>query len=308
MALTILEAAKLSQNPLQQGIVEVFAKNNPVLQVMPFIDIAGNAYSYNREGVLPGIAWRGINESYTESTGVVNPQTETLAILGGDSDIDVALVKQGVGSADIRATYDAMKAKAASLNFLWTFFNSDGTDPRQPIGLRNRLIGAQVIDQGSTSGGDVLTLDKVDQLIDAVEGDPTALFMSRTLRRKLNALIGTSGALMLPSVDAFGNQVMKYRDIPIYTAPTDASMGPYGALFPFTEANPGGGAAASSSIYAIRFDVADGIHGIQTEPMSVRDLGEQQVKPVYRTRIEWYCGFAVKHPRAAARLRGIKNA
>jgi len=37
----------------------------------------------------------------------------------------------------------------------------------------------------------------------------------------------------------------------------------------------------------------------------VRDLGEIDEKPVFRTRIEWYCGMAVFHPRAAARLKGV---
>ena len=245
MALTILEASKLTQNTIQQSIVEVFASVNPILQTMPFVDIAGNAYTYNREGALPGIAWRGINESYTESTGVINPQTESLSIIGGDSDVDVALVKMGVGSADVRASYDAMKAKAASLNFLWSFFNADGSDPRQPVGLKSRLTGNQLIAAGATSGGDVLTLAMLDQLIDAVEGAPSALFMSRTLRRKVNALMRASNAAIETVADAFGKQVMAYAGVPILTAPIDAALGPYGALFPFTEANPGGGAAAS---------------------------------------------------------------
>ncbi|MEJ1931594.1 major capsid protein [Nostoc sp. NIES-2111] len=309
MAVTILEYAKLNNNPLAQGIVEVFASVNPVLQVMPFINIQGNAYSYNREGTLPGIAFRGINEAYTESTGVINPQTETLSIIGGDSDIDVALVKMGVGSADIRAAHDAMKAKAASLSWLFNFFNGNNqADPRVFDGLQRRLIGSQLIDAGATSGGDVLTLDMIDRLLDAVEGQPSALFMSRTLRRKVNALMRAAGAAIETVSDVFGRQVQAYAGVPILTAPTDAALGSYGPLFPFTEANPGGGAAASASIYAVRFDPADGVVGIQTGPMEVRDLGEQQAKPVYRTRTEWYSGFAVLHPRAAARLRGVKNA
>src|SRR3954465_5689517 len=117
-------------NALQTGIIEIFAANNPVLQRLPFVDISGNAYKYNREGALPGIAFRGINESYTESTGVINPQTETLTIYGGDSDYDVALVKMGAGSKNLRAAHDARKAKALSLTWLKTFF--DGNSRLQP--------------------------------------------------------------------------------------------------------------------------------------------------------------------------------
>ncbi len=42
--------------------------------------------------------------------------------------------------------------------------------------------------------------------------------------------------------------------------------------------------------------------------MDVRDLGELNDSPIWRTRIEWYAGLALYHGRAAARLRGISNA
>ena len=74
--LTLTEASKLIQNPLQRGVVETFARTSPVLERLPFMDVNGNAYSYNVEQTLPGIAFRDYNASYTESTGVVNPHTE----------------------------------------------------------------------------------------------------------------------------------------------------------------------------------------------------------------------------------------
>ena len=43
MALTLTEAAKLSNNIVLQGVVETIVKESPVLQVLPFIDIVGNA-------------------------------------------------------------------------------------------------------------------------------------------------------------------------------------------------------------------------------------------------------------------------
>src|SRR5262245_31113707 len=103
MALTILEAAKLISNPLAQGVVEIIAAENPILERMPFIDISGTAYRYNREGTLPGVGFRGLNEGFDESTAVLNPQVESLTILGGDMDFDRALIAMGAGSPDIRA-------------------------------------------------------------------------------------------------------------------------------------------------------------------------------------------------------------
>ena len=132
-----------------------------MLERLPFFDVNGQAYKYNIEQTMPGIAFRGINESYTESTGIVNPAVEPLFVLGGLSAVDRALVKTQGNVNNLRAVYDAMKAKAAALEYTKKFFKGDNsTDPNEFDGLENRLTGDQVVDQGATSGGDALTLAK----------------------------------------------------------------------------------------------------------------------------------------------------
>jgi len=42
MALTLAEASKLSNDMLLQGVVETIVKDSPILQQLPFIEIAGN--------------------------------------------------------------------------------------------------------------------------------------------------------------------------------------------------------------------------------------------------------------------------
>lgn len=301
--LTILEAAKLSSTPIQSGVVEIFAANNPVLERLPFVDIAGNAYKYNREGTLPGIAFRGVNESYTESTGVINPQTETLTICGGDSDYDVALVKMGAGSNNLRAAHDAMKAKSLTLTWLAKFFDGNSeTEPREFDGLNVRLSGTtQEINAGT--GGATLTLDMVDDLIDSIQGTPDALLMNKTMRRKINKLMRAAGQATEVVSDAFGRQILAYAGVPIGVVQDDAAGN---AILGFDE-DDGSGNLDTTSLYAVRMGL-DGLHGIQTEPMSVRDLGEISSKPAYRTRIEWYPGLVIKHPKAVSRLVHVNNA
>ena len=97
---------------------------------------------------------------------------------------------------------------------------------------------------------------------------------------------------------------MEYNGIPILVARED-NIG--NDILPFTEANPGGGAAASTSIYAVQLGDG-GLVGIQNQDISVRDLGELEAKPVFRTRVEWYASIALFHGRAVARLRGVKDA
>jgi len=50
-----------------------------------------------------------------------------------------------------------------------------------------------------------------------------------------------------------------------------------------------------------------GVIGIQNQGRDVRDLGELESKPVFRTRIEWYTSIAVFGGKSVARLRGIKD-
>lgn len=306
MSLTLVEAAKLAETPLQRGVIEVFPRTSAVLERLPFLPVSSDSYKYNQEEALPGIAFRGIGETYSESTGTINPVTETLSILGGVSDVDRALVKTQGNKNSLRAIHDGLKAKAAALRFTKTFFKGDSeSSPKEFDGLQVRLTGDQLIDMGSTSGGDTLTLDKLDELIDAVQGGPDVLFMNKTMRRKVNKLIRAAGQATETVSDAFGRQLSSYAGVPIGVIEDDETGA---AILSFAEAAPGGGSSLCTSIYAVRFGVKEWVSGLQCGGMDVLDMGLYSGGTAYRTLIEWICGMAVFHPRAAARLRGIKNA
>jgi len=295
--LTISEWEKLNPTPLASGIVEIFARENPVLANLPFMNVQGNAYKYNQETTLPGIAFRGFNEGYTESTGVINPATEALTIIGGDSDFDVAQIRMGTGSNDTRAVHDAMKAKALALSWLSTFFHGDsGTNPKEFDGLNNRLTGSQVIEAGTD--GAALSMSMLDELVDAIQGTSSILLMNKKARRQIIALGRASGVITV-SRDFFGREVEAYSGVPIGVIEDGADGNPI-----LTNTETQGTANDTTSIYAVKLG-ADAMHGIQTEAMDVRDLGEIDSKPALRTRIEWYSGLALKHPKCAARLKGV---
>jgi hypothetical protein len=197
-----------------------------------------------------------------------------------------------------------MKAKAASLTYTKKFFKGDNsTDPNEFDGLENRLTGDQLIDMGSTSGGDTLDLATLDELLDAVQGGADVIFCNKTMRRKISTLARAAGQAVEPISDAFGRQMTAYAGVPIAVIEDDSEGN---AIFPFTEDNPGGGAAASTSIYAVRFGVIEYVCGLQAGDMDVEDLGLNRTN--YETLVEWICGMGVFHPKAAARLRGIKDA
>lgn len=304
MAVTLVEAAKQSQNPIQSAIIEMYARSSDILAVLPFVTISGNALRYNREETLPGIGFRGVNEAYPESTGILNPVTEPLVIAGGDLDVDKFIVTtMGVSQ---RSVQEAMKVKSLALAWTKQFVKGDSkSDPRGFDGLQVRLTNNQLLWAGGTDGGDALSLSKLDELIDAVE-QPTHLLMSKAMRRRLTAASRNTsvGGFITYTKDSFGRTVSVYNDLPILIIDTDNEGN---SILGFDEVGATGSTATATSIYCVSLN--DGmLGGIQSGTMMTTDLGELETKPVYRTRIEWYAGIACYHGRAAARLGGIKDA
>jgi len=303
MGLTLVEAAKRSQNPIQSAIIEMYARNSDIMMVLPFDGIQGNALRYNREETLPGVGFRGVNEAYTESTGILNPITEPLVIAGGDLDVDMFIL-QTMGM-DHRSVQEAMKVKALSLSWTSQFVKGNSADdPRGFDGLQTRITGNQLF-WNDTGNGDALSLAALDEMIDAVD-NPTHLIMNKAMRRRLTQAARNPdvGGYISWDVDAFGRKIAQYNDLPILIADYDNEGD---SILPFDEVADGGGSAQNTSIYCVSFGTGM-LSGIQSDEMDVRDLGELETKPAMRTRIEWYAGIACYHGRAAARIGGITDA
>lgn len=307
-ALSLIEAMKVALNrgeTKRAGVIATFARASSLLARIPFKNIAGNSYAYDQEGALPGIAFRGINEAYTQSVGVINPASESLKIGGGDLAVDVAIIKMlGEGT---RATQEALKAKALSAAVTLKFFKGDSqTDAREPDGFQSRLLigGPQVIENGASNGGDVLSMFKLDTMIQRVAGPNKVIFapVQTILRITQAARTSTVGGYVQFNPDEFGRQIASYNGIPLLPVyPENDGTDP----LDFTEVGVGGATATASSIYCA--SLADGYcSGIQNGIMDVRDLGEQGATPTMITRVEWLIGMVIEHPRAVARLRGVK--
>ncbi|WNL50638.1 major capsid protein [Ruegeria phage RpAliso] len=303
--ITLLEAAKLNPGEvLRNTIIEHFARSSDLLRVLPFINVAGGAYVYNLEGQLPGVAFRGVNQGYEATAGIMNPQTETLRIGGGELKVDNAILK--MHGAEVRSRHELMQVKSLSLTIGSMLINGDSTtDPRVFDGLRTRIQGDQLLDAGSTDGGNALSVNALRDLIDAVE-NPTHLVMSKKMRNLLSSAAHDPqvGGYIAYDKDEFGNRVTMFDGLPIVVTDYDSAGRD---VIGFNEVGAGGDTATATSIYCANFG-DEGVTGLQNGVMEVRDLGEMQNQPAMLTRIEWLVGMAVLHGRAAARLRGIANA
>jgi len=307
MALTLVESSKLAlgrdETVLQGTVMELYARASDLMQYIPFQDIPGNSAMFNREIKLPSAGFRAVNEPYSESTGTVDRVQESLTIAGGDVDVDVFLMKTGGGNQ--RSAQESMQIKSLSLALTKTMIKGDSeATPKEFDGLQVRCIGNQLVANSTESGGGALSLAKLDELIDAVE-DPTQLLMNKTMRRRLSgaARLTSVGGYITFTLDSFGRRVTAYNDIPILIADKDNN---YDDIMPFTEA-AASGSSVCTSIYCLSF-ATNGVVGLQNGSMDVRDMGELDTKPVFRTRVEWYVSMAILRARAVARLRNIIDA
>lgn len=301
-AMTLLQAAKLADNPLDRMVRMKYAASTDLLRVMPFENIQGSAKKFNREKSMPTVAFRAVGGSYTPNNGDVDPQYEGLFIAGGELDVDTFIV--ATGAPGTREQKEAEKIKVLAHTISHAIVKGDSASTANTFdGLQARATGSRLVANGSTSGGDELSLTKLDEAIDLCPG-ANALVMSKATRRAITRGIraGIDSPLTYGK-DELGRQVAMYGDLPILIAD---GVDHINQSLAFDESNPGGGSAVGTSIYVVRIGM-DGVHGIQNAPPRAKDLGELQSQPVFRTRVEWFVGLAQETEDCVVRLYGIKT-
>jgi hypothetical protein len=294
MALTLAEAAKLSNDILLTGVIETVIQESPVLQVLPFIEIVGNGLTYNRENAAATAAFYDVGDSWTESTPTFTQITATLKILGGDADIDNFLMATRSNLQDLEAAIVQLKAKALQQKFEDTFVNGDtSVDAKAFDGIDKLCVSGQTVSMGTN--GATLTLAKLDELVDTVKGGkPQLLLMSKRSRRTLNGLARSAGAFLETDRNEFGQMVQFYDGIPI------------GACDYISDAKTVGTSTDCSTIYAMQS--GEGALAGLTAPggLAVERVGSLETKDATRTRVKWYVSLALFNTLKLARLIGVR--
>jgi hypothetical protein len=304
-------------DPLATSLVQMFDDFSPVFSEIPMDDVGDSMfYDYEQIKSLPSTGWRAFNTAWTDSTGVTTPYREYLKILGGEAKWDVQFANPKTISRQTE-----MKVLSAVKSWDAAFF--EGTpisDVNSMVGLRPRIGGNQLIQMAA--GGGTLTLAKVHNLIDAVpfstrqeqgmrrgEGIKKILYMNRTVRNKIDALLEAQTGTMQIIVDKdnFGRRVEMFRDAMIRVVET---TGDGTTTLGFDE-DPGDGVSDTASIYCVAF--GDGlVHGLRRtrgggKSLDVFKVDQLQAEPRGLIRFEGMYGIAADHPRAYARLYAITN-
>lgn len=300
MPLLRTEAEKLSNNVLEAGVIEEIIDKDAMFALMPFKRIVGKAYLYNREKSLSEAEFLDPYEDVPEGGADFEEVVARLRILIGDVDVDNFLDETMDDTNDQTAIQVAAKAKGMARKFQRTLaIGNSGTSPKEFDGLSTLCSASDQILSAATNGA-ALTFEMLDALIRRVPLGPDALVMRGGTHDAVLAMLRNLGGTTPEHVTLPGNgvDVPAYRRIPIIV----------NDFLPGDEVQ--GSASETCSIYAVRFNEADGLHGIFGGPAAgirVQPIGTLQSKDAERYRMKWYCGTALKSTRSLARLKGVAN-
>lgn len=300
MALTLVEASKLTQDMMVRGVIETIVSESMVLNYMPFADVVGNALTYNQENALPTAAFYAVGDTWTEDAPSFTQKTARLAIMGGDADVDNFLQRTYANPNDLAAAVVAAKAKAVGRKFSDTFFNGDvAVDTKSFDGLHKLIpAGQRLKANNNNANGGALTLDDMDAFIDLVKpGKPDALFLSKRSRRKLKQLRRNASNIIEVEIDQFGRRVEYYDGIPLVVDD-----------FILDNRTVGTSTGVCSAIYAVQFGYGRGILGIHNGGVQIEEVGSLETKDATRRRVKWYAAICNFRDIACAALEGITNA
>jgi hypothetical protein len=329
MAFTLDELKQGMSDKVSEQVVDIFLRESEILQLLPFDDCvaAGGAgstmtYTYLRK-VLPSTAeFRALNSDYTHSAATMEKQSADLKIFGGEFDIDRVL-KKAEGRYNNMAFQMEEKIKAAVSLFHYTLINGNSTSTNEFDGLDKMLIGTTseyntgaVIDLSNmtnTKSNADQFYEELTKLIRNTNAD--ALLLNTDMITKIQTVARLLG-YKTESEEAFGRRVtiidgVRMMDLKNhYTVSNNvATANPVvkkGISRTVSTAQTG-----LTDIYAVKFDVNDGFHGITLSGGKVIDQylpDFSQPGVVKKGEVEMVAACVLKNTANAGVLRNIKLA
>jgi HK97 family phage major capsid protein len=306
MPLLKTEASKLSSDLLLSGVIEELIEKDEMFALFPFMRVENKSVTYIREnqaGMEAAISgnthvdWLDPNDTIPEAAVGFDEVTVTLRILAGQVDVDLFLQNTMADTNSQLATQLAAKAKIIRSVFQRNFaIGNASTNPKQFDGIHRLVSNDQTITAGAN--GASLSFDMLDELQDSIPYGADALIMhsktKRAIKAMMRALNITPEYIEMSDV---GIRPFALNGLPVIIndyLPTNEEVGASGTV--------------CTSIYAARFNEADGLHGLYGGPtvLQYENLGLVADKDATRHRVKTYMGTALKSTKSLSRLRGIK--
>ena len=293
--ISLAQSARMTNDVLQAGVIEVLATESKLLQLLPFMNVQGSGYTYNIEKNLGNAQFRKVNGGYNYGAIETIPVTERIVILGDEAIVDTYQIAVESDINNLMAIEVALRTKAIAHKFEKCFIDGGKTAgsgvpsesvANEFVGILTRytetapanipsnalsLFQAQVI----TKTDDLIS--DLDTLLDMVAGGADCLIMNKKTRRQVTA---KGRAFCDYRQGEFGTQFVQYGGVDIVDVDGDL--------------------LADDVVIAAKFGAKEAVCGLQNGGIRVTALGEMESQPQLKTRIEWFVGLAVFNPKAVA--------
>lgn len=335
MAMTLEEIKKGMSDKVFSQIVDIFLRQSDILQVLPFdncVSASGGGstmkYKYLRK-VLPAAAqFRKLNGKYTPTAATKQEFEAALAIMGGEVEMDRVLNKVA-GKFDNLAYQIEEHIKAVVSLFHYTLVNGDavttaGTDAPQFEGLDSMLAGTTTefnADKSIDLSNITNLKNNADEFYEALtllikSTQADALLLNTDMITKIQTVARILG-YKTETEEAFGKKVtsidgIRFMDLQNhYTIESGAAVANAVVKKGIERTLTAGATTGLTDIYAVKFDVNDGFHGISLAGGAVIDqyLPDFNAPGVMKNaEVEMIAATVLKNTQHAGVLRNIKIA
>lgn len=276
--------------------------------VFPFENTPGKLfYKFRRQLALPNVAPRNLNENVAADTkGQTEVVTEAFKIYETSTVIDQVLAQTDEGRAEM-VEQNVMHFTALLQIYMNHVFKGDETSTAaQVTGLQARCTGSQLLEEGTTNGGDPCQISSIRALIDQVNGPNKVLFMSKAAARRADAAVSLSGVggQVQVGIDTWAGKATQIGGVPIVPI---ADFDGADTILAYDEVGAGGATATATSIYCVSLG-SNGCVGQRNGLAAPRAVGDVGLESSMRNKLLGLFGLALKTPKCAARLRGISDA
>lgn len=203
MPVSLAQAALNTQDDLDMMVIDEFRKSSAILDTLDFHDAVNPSgggstltYGYHRVLTERGAAFRAINSEYSAEEATKERITTDLKPLGGAFEIDRVLAQVARG-AEVSFQMSQV-IKSTSTKFQDEVINGDvGVDANGFDGLDKALTGSDTELGGPAditdwtdldTSGYQAALDRIDEWLMLLDGEPTAIIGNRWSIAKLTAI------------------------------------------------------------------------------------------------------------------------
>lgn len=325
MALTLLEMKEGMADKVVQSVVDTFVRKSEILELMQFDDaVSPNGgstltYGYNQVKTPSQAAFRAINQEYVASEAKTVKKTVDLKVFGGSFQMDRVL-NSASGNLNNLQFQVEQKIKAAIGTFHNAMINGDSTKKNLEFdGLDKMLVGTKsefnkeaVIDLSNMENLKKNASQFYENLVSLInKTGANAILVNEQMKTKIQTVARELG-YKTESEEAFGRVVTTIGENKVRIIDLGNVVSESGDETPIIKVGArtvGGSQTGITDIYAVKFDVNEGFHGVSlTGNNSITAALPDFTTPgaVKTGDVEMVAAVALKNTKAAGILRNIK--